>query len=106
MRCGERGGMPRVHRRPKQEMPQPMISTRALRLGSLSSAAAVLVGLTVTMAGPAHADASFQPVHDQIVTVGGLQHLVGEVVNNGTSSAAARVNATLTLAGDIKDMPF
>src|SRR3954464_13744858 len=81
-------------------MPHHMISTRALRLGSLSSAAAVLVGLTVTMAAPAHADASLALVSSQVTTDSlGYQHIVGEVVNNGTSAAAAQVDAMYTSAG-------
>src|SRR4051812_28845695 len=98
--CGPRR-LPRVAGRHEQENPHRMTSNRALRLGSLSTAAAVLVGLAVATAGPAHADADLKVVHDQIVTISGLQHIVGEVVNNGSSAAAAHVDATLTLAGGI-----
>ena len=77
-----------------------MTSTRALRLGSLSTAAVVLVGLALTAASPAQADASLAIVSSQVTTDSlGYKHIVGEVVNNGDSPAAAHIDVLYTNAG-------
>ena len=77
-----------------------MSSTRSLRFGALSSAAVVLVGLAVAAAAPAHADASLQVVSDQVTTDSlGYQHIVGEVVNTGSSAAGAHIDVMYTSGG-------
>jgi hypothetical protein len=77
-----------------------MTSTRSLRLGALSSAAVVLVGLALAAAQPASADASLQVVSRQVTTDSlGYQHIVGEILNSGTSAAAAHVDVLYTNAG-------